>query len=79
MPSSSAAVLSPEQLVDFVALLPSVDSVELKLSVPEEHTRSSVMALGMDPLDAQLRQIVFFDTPDLASYHLAAHRRRRRC
>ena len=66
MPASSAAALSPEQLVDFVALLPSVDSVELKLSVPEEHTRSSVMALGMDPLDAQLRQIVFFDTPDLA-------------
>lgn len=42
------------------------DSVELKLTVPHEAHRSTVMALGMDPLNAQARQVYFFDTPDLA-------------
>jgi hypothetical protein len=37
----------------------------LKLSVPDENRRSAVANLGIDPLDAQLRQVVFFDTPDL--------------
>ena len=41
------------------------DSVELKLTVPESDQRSAVMALGMDPLDAQIRLVLFFDTPDL--------------
>jgi hypothetical protein len=59
-------VLSAEQLVDLLALLRGADSVELKLSVPDSHRRSTVAALGMDPLEAQLRQVVFFDTPDLA-------------
>lgn len=58
-------VLSAEQLVELFALLPDVDSVELKLTVPDTHTRSTVQALGMDPLDAQIRQIIFFETPDL--------------
>jgi hypothetical protein len=38
----------------------------LKLTVPEESRRSTVVGLGMDPLDAYLRQVVFFDTPELA-------------
>src|SRR5215213_3519041 len=42
------------------------DSVELKLTIPEAAQRSSVLALGMDPLAAQVRLIYFFDTPDLA-------------
>jgi hypothetical protein len=33
--------------------------------VPENDQFSSAEALGLDPLDAQLRQIYFFDTPDL--------------
>jgi hypothetical protein len=44
----------------------AADSVELKLTVPETDHRSTVAALGMDPLDAQIRQVFFFDTPDLA-------------
>jgi hypothetical protein len=42
------------------------DRVELKLTVPESDHRSAVEALQMDPLDAQIRQVFFFDTPDLA-------------
>ena len=57
--------LSAEQLGDLLQLLKGSDSVELKLSVPEANRRSAVRALGMDPLDAQIRQVIFFDTPDL--------------
>jgi hypothetical protein len=42
------------------------DSVELKSSVPELIQRSALKALDLDPISAQLRQVFFFDTPDLA-------------
>lgn len=58
--------LTPEQLADVLALLKGADSVELKLSVPDANRRSTVAALEMDPLAAQIRQVMFFDTPDLA-------------
>ena len=54
------------------------DSVELKLTVPEADQRSAVQALGMDPLDAQIRQVFFFDTPDLALYKKGVVARARR-
>jgi len=62
------AALSDEQLEGLLALLPDADTVELKLTLPESELRSAVRALGMDPLDAQIRQVYFFDTPDLALY-----------
>jgi hypothetical protein len=58
--------LTDEQLIDVLALIGEADSVELKLTVPEQQHRSAVAALGADPLDAQIRQVFFFDTPDLA-------------
>jgi hypothetical protein len=57
--------LPDEQLQELLHLLKGADSAELKLTVPEEHHRSTAGALGMDPLDAQIRQVFFFDTPDL--------------
>jgi hypothetical protein len=57
--------LPDEELQELLGLLEGADSAELKLTVPEEHHRSTVTALGMDPLDAQIRQVFFFDTPDL--------------
>jgi hypothetical protein len=57
--------LSDEEFARLVALAKDADSVELKLTVPEPDQRSTVSALGMDPLDAQIRQVFFFDTPDL--------------
>ena len=59
-------ILSDEQLREFLGLIDGADSVELKLTVPDEDRRSTVQAPGMDPLEAQIRQIFFFDTPDLA-------------
>jgi hypothetical protein len=61
-----AARLAPDQLDQLMALLQGADSVELKLTVPDGHQRSAVRALEMDPLEAELRQVFFFDTPDLA-------------
>jgi hypothetical protein len=58
--------LSDEDLQQLMDLVKGSDSVELKLTVPEEHHRSTITALGMDPLQAQIRQLFFFDTPDLA-------------
>jgi hypothetical protein len=55
-----------DQLTELLALIKGADSVELKLTVPESLQRSTVVGLGMDPLEAQIRHVVFFDTPDLA-------------
>jgi hypothetical protein len=54
-----------EDLEQMVSLASGADSVELKLTVPEVQQRSAVAALGLDPLDAQIRLVCFFDTPDL--------------
>jgi len=57
--------LSDEQLQEALALAEGADSVELKLTVPEMHHRSTAIALGMDPLEAHVRMVHFFDTPEL--------------
>jgi hypothetical protein len=61
-----ASKLSDEDVAIVLELIKDCDSVELKLTVPELNRRSTVTALGMDPLDAQIRQVFFFDTPKLA-------------
>lgn len=55
-----------EQLMELLSLIGDADSVELKLTIPEADSRATVVALDLDPIDAQIRQVVFFDTPDLA-------------
>jgi len=54
------------ELAESLALLHGADTVELKLTIPAAQQRAAVGALGIDPLEAQIRQVVFFDTPDLA-------------
>lgn len=63
--TASAPLLTPE-LEELLRLVGDADSVELKLTVPDEDRRSAVAALGIDALDARIRQVFFFDTPDLA-------------
>jgi hypothetical protein len=58
--------LSDTQVAEVLALTKGADSVELKLTIPDSQRRSTVTALDMDPLDAQIRQVYFFDTPGLA-------------
>ena len=57
--------LTDEQLAEVLELSKGAHSVELKLTVPDSDQHSTVRALGIDPLDVQMRQVFFFDTPDL--------------
>lgn len=57
-------LVTDEQL-ELMRLVEDSDSVELKLTVPAMSGRNAVQALGIDPLDAQIRQVFFFDTPSL--------------
>jgi hypothetical protein len=61
----AAPRLAPEQLQELRSALEGSDAVELKLTVPDGDQRSAVRALDLDPLEAELRQVFFFDTPDL--------------
>ncbi len=59
------SALPDDELQRLIALIKDVDSVELKLTVPEPAQLSTARALGLDALQAQIRQVFFFDTPDL--------------
>jgi hypothetical protein len=54
-----------DELLELRQLVRASDSVELKLTVPDTSRRSAIAALEVDPLQAQIRQVFFFDTPDL--------------
>jgi hypothetical protein len=76
--TAESPTLSDERLADLLKLAAGADSVELKLTVPETALFTTARALGMDPLDAQIRQVFFFDTPDLALYRHGVVPRARR-
>jgi hypothetical protein len=62
---TSAPRLSDERLGELLSLIKGADTVELKLTVPVSARSRAAAALGVDPLDGQIRQAYFFDTPDL--------------
>ena len=66
MAQTLASTISDEQLAELLGLIEGADSVELKLTVPTSDHQTAIGALGIDPLDAQIRQVFFFDTPDLS-------------
>ena len=66
MATAAAPRLTDEQLAEVLTLIKGADSVELKLTVPVADRVRGAAALGVDPLDGQIRQVFFFDTPDLA-------------
>ena len=63
--ATAPRAIDDDRLAELLHLIRGADSVELKLTVPEPDQRSTMEALGMDPIDAQIRQVFFFDTPDL--------------
>ena len=63
---SSAPRVTADQLAALLAAMKDSDSVELKLTVPTEEHRATIARLPIDPVEAQPRQVFFFDTPDLA-------------
>jgi hypothetical protein len=64
-PKKLLAELSDVELADLLGVSGESDRVELKLTVPDSGHRDTIDALGLDPLEAQIRQVFFFDTPDL--------------
>jgi hypothetical protein len=76
--TTEPARLTDEQLGEVLELVKGADSVELKLTVPESSQRSTAAALEMDPLDAQIRQVFFLDTPELALNNVGVVVRARR-
>ena len=63
-----------EELVELLSLMKGSDSVELKLTIPASDHRATINALGMDPLEAQIRQVFFFDTSTCSSTSTASFR-----
>jgi hypothetical protein len=57
--------LTDEDLGELIELTKGSDTVELKLTVSMSERSAGGAALGVDPLEAQIRQVFFFDTPDL--------------
>jgi hypothetical protein len=57
--------LSGTDLAQVMKLIKGADSVELKVTVPVSEHRATIQGLPMDPVEAQPRQVFFFDTPDL--------------
>jgi hypothetical protein len=57
--------LSDEAISELLDLAKGADSIELKASISDSQLGSVVNALELDALDAQVRQVFFFDTPDL--------------
>ena len=65
-PKARAPVrLSSAERARLMAVIGEVDSVELKLTVPTAEHRATIAGLGIDPLEAEPRQVFFFDTPEL--------------
>jgi hypothetical protein len=56
--------LSDDELIGLIGLMKDADSVELKLTVDVAAHRATIQGLGLDPIDAQIRQVFFLDTPD---------------
>ena len=63
--SSPILELNDARIAEARSLFKDADTVELKMTVADGDRYSATTALGLDVLDAELRQVVFFDTPDL--------------
>jgi hypothetical protein len=61
----TAARLTDTQLAELMGLLKGADTAELKVSIPSDSHVATIRGLPIDPVEAQARQVFFFDTPDL--------------
>ena len=64
--ATTADRLTDEAAAEVMRLLRGADSVELKATIPGDAHRATIRGLPLDPVEAQPRQVFFFDTPDLA-------------
>lgn len=61
---ASDRFLKIRETTDVLSLLKASTSIELKVTIPFDN-REILRRLGFDPVEAEARQIYFFDTPDL--------------
>jgi hypothetical protein len=60
--------MNREELQGMLERMAEVPSVELKMNVPADQ-RMALSGLHLDPMAARLREVVFFDTPELTLFH----------
>jgi len=65
VPEGEPPRLTDLELGQAMRLMKGSDSVELKATVPAGSHRATIQGLPIDPVEAQPRQVYFFDTPDL--------------
>ena len=53
------------EIAELFRTMSASDSVELKMTVVPDQHRTTIASLAIDPVEAQPRQVFFFDTPDL--------------
>jgi hypothetical protein len=78
MPVATHRTMSDEDVARVLELARKSDGVELKLTVPASDHDLTIRALDLDPLEARIRQVFFFDTPglDLHAAGIVARARR---
>jgi len=62
--SAGDRFLKTKETADVLHLLKATTSIELKVTIPFDN-RKILRDIGFDPVDAEPRQVYFFDTPDL--------------
>jgi hypothetical protein len=65
-PEIAPRFLSDTHRSELLDVIRELDSVELKLTIPMDEHRATLRGLPIDPVEAEPRQVFFFDTPDLA-------------
>ena len=63
---AAAPTFSAQDVKKILDLAKNSKSIELKLSVPLPAHRATIASIGLDPVEAQPRQVYFFDTADQA-------------
>ena len=64
--TEGAPRLAEADIPQVLSILRQTDSVELKVTVAVDAHRATIRGMPIDPVEAQPRQVFFFDTPDLA-------------
>jgi hypothetical protein len=64
--------LTDAQLAELMSLVRGSDTVELELTIPASQQRDAIRALGLDALDAQIRQVCSSTRPTLRSTRRAS-------
>jgi hypothetical protein len=65
----TAPGLTERALRELLARAHGIDTVRVRVAVPEERRFTTAASLGVDPLNAPAGEAWFFDTPDLALHH----------